>query len=101
MKKGKFSGIYKRSGFSFRYDYDHCVVEVVSKAGAEEIADNEEWQSKFGKNLWDIDEAGYIVHDSVGLRPENWKNKEVRDEYLDEWIFEFREAVEIELAYVI
>ena len=89
----KYSGVYKREGFSFRYNFERCIVEYVSKPSKEELADNEEWVAKFGKPLWDIEE-GFIVIDAVGLCPENWKNKEVRDEYLDEWIFELREAVE-------
>lgn len=95
----KFSGIYKRDGFSFRYNFDRCLVEYVSKASKEELADNEEWQQKYGRNLWDIDENGYIVIDAVGLRPENWKNKEARDGYLDEWIFDLREAVAWEMKF--
>lgn len=95
IKMSKYSGIYKRNGKCFKYDFEHSIVEYVCKASKEELADNEEWQKKFGKDLWDIDEAGYIVIDSAGLRAENWKNKEVRDEYLDEWLFELRAECEV------
>ena len=96
----KISGIYKRGGQLFRYNYEHCVVEYVCKASQEELADNEEWLRKYGRKLWEIDESGYITIESVGLRPENWKNKEARNEYLDEWLFELREGMEFELAYL-
>lgn len=91
----RFSGVYKRGGKCFRYDFERCVVQHVYKAGKEELADNAEWMAKYGKPLWDIDESGYMVGDSVGLRPENWKNKAARDEYLDEWLFDMAE----EFAY--
>ena len=90
----KYSSVYKREGKCFRYDFERCVVERVAKAGPEELADNAEWMAERGKPLWDIDEDGYMVLDAVGLRPENWKRKGVRDEYLDGWIAEM--AVEFE-----
>ena len=86
----KYSGIYKKDGKTFRYDYEHSIVEYICKAGKQELEDNKERQKKFGKKLWDIDEKGYMVIDSVGLRAENWKDKEVRDEYLGEWLFEMK-----------
>ena len=95
----RFSGVYKRGGKCFRYDFQNCLVQLVYKAGEEELADNAEWMAKHGEPLWDIDESGYMVSQSVGLRPENWKNKAVRDEYLDEWLFELDEelACEVEM----
>lgn len=95
MKK---SSIYKFKGKLFRYNFDHCVVEWVSKATQEEIDDNKKWQAKYGKNLWDIDEDGYIEIDAVGLRKENWTRKAVRDEYLSEWVAEIAEACDYEMA---
>lgn len=94
----KMSGIYRYKKKLFRYNFDSCVVEWVSKPTAEEIKDNEEWHRKHGRDLWEI-EDGMIVNDSIGLRPENWKNKEARNEYLDEWIFELQEEFECELAF--
>ena len=85
----KKSKVCKVNGLLFRYDYDRCVVEYVSKAGAQEIKDNEEWMEKYGKPLWEI-EAGYVFIDSIGLRLENWKNKETRMEYLEQWAAELR-----------
>ena len=94
----KLSRVYKRDRYCFRYDYDNCLVQWVSKPSKEELADNEEWIRDRGKPLWDI-EAGYIVHECVGLRPENWKNVETRNEYLDGWIFELEETFSYEMAY--
>lgn len=96
----KCSGIYKKDGKMFRYDFEHCIVEYVCKASKDEIANNKEWQSKYGRNLWDIDENGYMVIDSAGLRAENWKNKEVRDEYLAEWIEEMKYECEMMAQYI-
>lgn len=96
----KYSGIYKKDGKVFRYDYEHSIVEYICKAGKQELEDNKEWQKKFGKKLWDIDEKGYMVIDSVGLRAENWKDKEVRDEYLGEWIFEMKAECEMMAQFI-
>lgn len=85
----KKSKVYKVDGLLFRYDYDRSVVEYVSKAGAQELKDNEEWMEKYGEPLWDI-EDGYVVIDSIGLRKENWKNKESRIGYLEQWAAELR-----------
>lgn len=90
------SGITKVGGREFRYNYDKHLVEWVQKADAQILADNEDWQKKFGKNLWDVDETGYVVVYTVGLREENWKNKEARMEYLQEWTYDIEE----ELAYM-
>lgn len=94
----KYSRVYKLDGKSFRYDFEDCMVEYISKAGKDEIADNAEWMAKYGKPLWDIDESGYIVIERVGLRPENWKSKWPRDEYLSEWIADIEESVAWEMA---
>lgn len=94
----KYSGVYKLEGKSFRYDFEHNIVEYICKAGKQEIEDNKEWQEKFGRNLWDIDENGYMVIDGAGLRPENWKSKDARDEYLREWIYEMKAEFEMMAA---
>lgn len=98
MKKRNYSKVYKHEGKLFRYDFDKCLVQFVSKATEEERNDNEEWQAKHGRDLWDIDEDGYMVIDSVGLRAENWKNKEARDEYLDEYCFDLDDESSYEAA---
>ena len=87
--------IYKRGKRTFRYNFDEAIVEYVAKATKDMLEDNKEWQAKHGENLWDIDEDGYMVLDSAGLSRANWKNKESRDYYLDEWNYELDE----ELAY--
>ena len=83
---GKMSKVYKRKGECFRYDYENSLLIWVFKATAEYYEDNVRWQEKFGKNLWDIDEDGYVEVCSVGLERSNWTNKEARNEYLDGWI---------------
>lgn len=90
MKKSK---AYKRSGKLFRYNYDHCTVEWITKATEKEYADNEEWMVKWNSKLWNIDDDGYIVIDSVGLSKPNWMHKNMRDSYLDMWIDEIEEEL--------
>lgn len=85
------SGIYKRGGKLFRYDFDRAIVERVVKATQDMIDDEIEWEQKHGSQLWGIDPDGYVVINSAGLRRENWTRKAVRDEYLDEWIGEIEE----------
>ena len=86
----KSSGVYKKDGFLFRYDFERSVVEYICKASAEDLEDNKRWQEEYKRDLWDIDKDGYMVLDSAGLSVENWKDKECRDEYLAEWIFELQ-----------
>ena len=93
MKKSR---VYKLEGYTFRYDYDNSVVEWVTKATADEIADDKEWMERNGRPLWGVDEHGYIVNEAVGLSAEHWKDKEARDEYLSGWIDELDE----EAAYL-
>lgn len=75
----------------FRYDFDRCVVEYISKADAEIIADDAEWEEKYGRKLYDIDEDGYMILDTIGLHKDNWENEATRDEYLSGWTFELDE----------
>ena len=85
------SSVYKFKGKMFRYDFDNCIVEYITKADKEMIKDEEEWKANHnGRSLFGIDADGYMVVDSAGLRKENWKNKAVRDEYLAEWISELQ-----------
>lgn len=93
----RYSKPYKRGRRLFRYDYENAIVEWVSKATEEEYRDNAEWESNHPgrrNRLWDIGEDGLISHEGVGLRKENWENKEARNEYLDEWNFELDEESE-------
>ena len=56
---------------------------------------NKEWQAKYGKDLWDIDENGMLEITSAGLSRENWENKESRAEYLGVWVDEIEEEAAI------
>lgn len=85
------SRVYKIDGSYFRYDFDRCVVEHVYKADNEMLEDNKEWQAKYHKDLWEIDEGGYITMNVAGLLPEHWKDKETRTEYLEMWAAELNE----------
>lgn len=76
---------YKLNGKLFRYDFDRSVVEYIAKATAEDLADEAEWKAKYGRSLFNIDDDGYMVIDTVGLHVDNWKNKAARDEYLSGW----------------
>ena len=71
-----------------RYDRKNSIVECIQKVTPEMLEDNREWQSKYGRNLWDIDTDGYWVCASAGLRAENWNDAEARAEYLEEWCYE-------------
>lgn len=87
----------KHNGKLFRYDYEQCEVEYVHKATKQEREENEEWLKTNGKPLFEIDADGYYVLDSIGLSKENWRNKENRTAYLDEYCFNLDE----ELAYMV
>lgn len=69
----------------FRYNVDRAIVEWVTKATPDMVADDKEWIAKYGKPLYGIDKDGYVVVDSAGLSREHWEDKEVRLEYLTEW----------------
>ena len=72
----------------FRYDFENAILSNVFKASNDLYEDNKEWMEKYGKNLWDIDEKGYVEGSSVGFSRENWRRKEVRNEYLAKWSVE-------------
>lgn len=83
------SKVYNYEGKCFRYDYQYNLLEYISKADMETIREEEEWKATHnGRGLFDIDSEGYYLVDSIGLREENWKNKETRNEYLSEWMHE-------------
>lgn len=88
--------VYKFRNYMFMYDKENSIVYSVAKMGAKERKNNEEWLINYNKPLFETDPSGnYILLNSVGLRRENWSNKEVRDEYLAGWCSELDE----ELAY--
>lgn len=70
----------------FKYDREQAIVRMYSKLKDNEFAemrqDNIEWQKKYGKNLWDIDEDGLFYLDGAGLMREHWDDEEAREEYL-------------------
>lgn len=82
---------YKLGKRTFRYDYDSCIVELISKASDEDLQMEADWKAKYKSSLFDIDDMGYMVLNGVGLRKENWDNKSIRDEYLSEWNSELDE----------
>lgn len=84
--------IYKRGKRTFRYDFENAIVEYITKADAKTIEEDNEWKARHnGASLFDIDEDGYITLDGAGLSRANWKDKELRDLYLDEWNAELDE----------
>lgn len=87
---------YEGEKKSFQYNRERAEVSYVAKATANEIADNREWVAKYGKPLFEIQDDGYMVINSIGLSRENWDDKEVRDKYLQEWCMQMEE----ELAYM-
>lgn len=89
------SRAYKFGGKVFRYDYDEAQVELIYKASAEDIKEEQDWIKKHGRPLLGIDEDGYTVVTTVGLSVANWKNKEARNEYLSGWIDELDEEARI------
>lgn len=91
----KYSHLFEYRGKYFRYDYENALVNWVSLPTEEEKQDNKEWLEKYCKPLYTMDEFGYIVNDSVGLRKENWDNKEARCEYLDGYIEDLEEEARI------
>ena len=88
---------YKRGKRLFMYDEKNAIVNCVARMSAEEKTENEKWMESHNRPLFETDESGeYMILDGVGLRRENWKNKEVRDSYLDMWNDELDE----EMAYM-
>lgn len=80
---------YKRGKRLFIYNEDNAIVYYVSKMTDEDKQTNAEWIEKYGYKLFGTDKTGeYMIVDSIGLRRENWKDKESRDDYLDQWNYE-------------
>ena len=80
----RFSEIYKRKGKSFRYDFERQLVSYV-------------YVVKEDDEILDEKKGEIIELDTAGLKVENWKNKESRNMYLDEFIYDIEE----ELKYMI
>jgi len=87
---------YEGEKKKFQYDRENATILHVAKATAEDIAVNQEWVTKYGKPLFEIQDDGYMVIDSIGLSRKNWDDKEARNEYLNEWCMQMEE----ELAYM-
>lgn len=81
----------------YKYDRENAVVKMYMKLSAKELKemeqDNIEWQSKYGKDLWDIVDGNLIYIDGAGLSREHWDNKEAREGYLAEMEMEYEEEV--------
>lgn len=78
--KERFSEIVKVKGKSFRYDYEKKLVQYVFII--------EEDDEVLGWKKGNID-----VIDEVGLREENWNNKNNRKQYLIEYACQLEEEV--------
>ena len=83
---------YRFEGKLFLYDEAAALVHFVAKMTKADEADNHEWLEKHGRPLYETI-GQYMVLDSAGLRPENWKNKELRDSYLDEYAYQLDEEL--------
>jgi hypothetical protein len=84
MTKTAYRFIYNEKAKLFLYEEKTATLYYVSRTTKEEIADNKEWEEKYNKPLFDTI-GEYTVIDNIGLRVENWKNKDVRNEYLYEY----------------
>lgn len=87
---------YKYGKRMFRYDFDNAIAELVVKADKQMLEDNKEWQAKWGKDLWDIDEDGYMVMQEIGFSRADWKSKADRDSCLEMWCYD----MDIEAKYL-
>lgn len=82
---------YKFGKHVFRYDFDCDICEWVAKADEQMFDDNREWRAKYGKDLWNIDEYGYVVRQEVRFSRADWRNKADRDACLEMWCYEIAE----------
>ena len=96
------SAPYFRKGNYFKYDSDNAVVHMYWKPSNTDLeavkSDNKEWQAKYGKNLWDLSDDGFVEIDRAGLSCDNWENIESRDYYLDAWIQEIYNSYELSIS---
>lgn len=88
--KSKITEPYEFGGAYFRYNVTDTLVRHLYKASDEEVKNNDAWKAKYGKQLYHIDEYGFICIQSVGLSREHWFNQEVRDEYLAGYLAEYQ-----------
>lgn len=93
----KYSRIYKVGNRRFRYNYEHCVIEYIAKADKQILKDNEEWIERHGYPLWEIDEKGYEVIDSIGCFLEDWK--ESPKGMCEMWAGDIEEEMRCLMAY--
>lgn len=80
------SKTYKLNGKLFRYNFATCTAEYIQKADKETLTEEAEWKlAHEGRSLYGVGDDGYIVLDTIGLHPDNWKDREARDGYLNAW----------------
>ena len=71
------SKTYKLNGKLFRYNFATCTVEYIPKADKETLTEEAEWKlAHEGRSLYGVGDDGYIVLDTIGLHPDNWKDRE-------------------------
>lgn len=75
----RYSRAVKVGNKLFMYDRQRSLVLYVGKVDAE----NRKWLEDE-----EIIDGKYFVVAQIGLREENWKNKDARFDYLNEWAFE-------------
>lgn len=86
---------YYYNGHIFRYNLTDSIVRMVCPITDEEKAENAEWQQKYGRPLYPVDDMDFTTITSAGLSKENWFNIEIRDEYLYEWISEVMDSIDL------
>jgi len=82
----KYSPVASYEGFSFRYNYDENLVEMVQKASKEDAEMNREWKEKYGYDLYKIGVDGYYVVEKADLIREFWEDEDQRAKYLDQFV---------------
>lgn len=87
----KYSRIYKVGRRNFRYNYERNVIEWIAKMTDDLKADNEEWRSKYGEDLWEVTEDGYNLVDTIGCFREDWE--ESPREMCEMWYEELQEEI--------
>lgn len=95
-----YSKVYKYDkNHYFVYDYENGLVHYITKITDSMKEDNEEWQSKYGEDLWKPMEGveGFTEIDAAGLSKENWDDVSQRRYYLSVYI----EDLNGELQYMI
>ena len=93
MTKTAYKFKYEEKTKLFLYEEKTTTLYYVYKTTKEDIADNKEWIEKYNKPLFEII-GEYTIIDNVGLSVANWKNKEVRDEYLFEYCMQLNDDLQ-------